>query len=160
MRKAYYSIGIFIAVFFLSAGFYTNYQVSSLKDRLTVLNRTVDRLNAQETDASGSFPRKDALYTFEIYDAATGKLDQQQFQVVSYSSDHIVLRQSQEEEKNFLIKDTDNSVTVYLEDGETVDEYTDIATDSLPEELQAEIKEGKTIPTVDELYSFLENYSS
>ena len=90
MRKAYYSIGIFIAVFFLSAGFYTNYQVSSLKDRLTVLNRTVDRLNVQETDASGSFPRKDALYTFEIYDAATGKLDQQQFQVVSYSSDHIV----------------------------------------------------------------------
>lgn len=160
MRKAYYSIGIFIAVFFLSAGFYTNYQVSSLKDQVGVLNRTIDRMNAQKTDASGQFPRKDAMYTFETYDTSTGGMEQQQFQVVSYSSDHIVLRQSKEEEKNFLLKDTENTVTVYLEDGETVYEYTDIATDSLPEELQAEMKSGKTIPTVDELYSFLENYSS
>ncbi len=64
MRKAYYSIGIFIAVFFLSAGFYTNYQVSSLKDRLTVLNRTVDRLNAQETDASGELSQKGCTVYF------------------------------------------------------------------------------------------------
>ena len=49
---------------------------------------------------------------------------------------------------------------MYLSDKETVYEFTEIPVNDLPEEIQQEIATGKYIPTVKELYAFLENYSS
>lgn len=51
-------------------------------------------------------------------------------------------------------------INIYLADQETLYEYTDITIDSLPEELQAEICTGKGMANEQELYDFLENYSS
>ena len=42
----------------------------------------------------------------------------------------------------------------------TVYEYTDISLEGLPENLQKEIQNGKYIETSENLYGFLENYSS
>ncbi len=39
-------------------------------------------------------------------------------------------------------------------------EHTNIPLESLPQELQAEVLLGKTLSGAEELYSFLENYSS
>ena len=51
-------------------------------------------------------------------------------------------------------------VNIYLADKESIYEYTDITIDSLPEDLQLEICTGKGIADEQELYDFLENYSS
>ena len=51
-------------------------------------------------------------------------------------------------------------MAVYEKDRETLYEPTGIAVDTLPEALQAEIRQGKYLKTHEELYSFLENYSS
>ncbi|MBR4999103.1 MAG: hypothetical protein IKY10_04400 [Clostridia bacterium] len=47
-----------------------------------------------------------------------------------------------------------------MSDRETVYEYTDILVSELPYVLQNEIKNGKYIENMQELYGFLENYSS
>lgn len=51
-------------------------------------------------------------------------------------------------------------VVVYLSDRQTIYEMTEIPLSDLPEEVQQEISAGKYIGTKDELYGFLENYSS
>ena len=51
-------------------------------------------------------------------------------------------------------------VAVYLCDRTTIYEMTDIPLTELPEEVQQEVAEGKYISTAEELYAFLENYSS
>ena len=64
------------------------------------------------------------------------------------------------EEKAYFLKEEDGLVVVYEEDGQTVYEKTGIAVDSLPEDLQEELKAGKRVKNNRELYSFLENFSS
>ena len=51
-------------------------------------------------------------------------------------------------------------MVVYLSDRETIYEMTEIPLNSLPEQVQTEVEAGKFIETVNELYGFLENYSS
>ena len=68
----------------------------------------------------------------------------------------------QAETKNysyFLVEEF-GYVNIYLSDKESIYEYTEIPVNSLPEELQQEICIGKGIETEQELYDFLENYSS
>lgn len=60
----------------------------------------------------------------------------------------------------FFLKDQDGFVLVYEGDKTTVYEPTGIALEGLPQKLRQEIKEGKYLKTYEELYSFLENYSS
>ena len=52
------------------------------------------------------------------------------------------------------------TVSVYYADGETLYEETGIAVAALPELLRMEVRMGKPLKTIQELYSFLENYSS
>ncbi len=42
----------------------------------------------------------------------------------------------------------------------TIYEFTEIPLSDLPEEVRQEIAQGKQIATAEELYAFLENYSS
>ncbi len=67
---------------------------------------------------------------------------------------------SMEEEVNYYLVEEYGRVNIYLADRETIYEYTGIPIDSLPEELQMEICTGKAIANEQELYDFLENYSS
>ena len=63
-------------------------------------------------------------------------------------------------EQLFCLKVLNGYIAVYLEDGETIYEYTDIKVQELPIEMQQELKSGKYIEGLDKLYGFLENYSS
>ena len=48
----------------------------------------------------------------------------------------------------------------YLSDKKTAYEYTDILYDELPATIREEIRNGKYMESTEELYGFLENYSS
>lgn len=63
-------------------------------------------------------------------------------------------------EQVFWLKARNGFVVVFLEDGESVYEYTDIRLTSLPENLQEEIRRGKRMVGIEKVYGFLENYTS
>lgn len=63
-------------------------------------------------------------------------------------------------EECYYIKATDGYVTVYMADQETVYEYTTIPVKELPEDIQKQLKNGKKVQTMGQVYGFLENYSS
>ena len=60
----------------------------------------------------------------------------------------------------YLLLAEDGYVAVYHADGKTFFSSTDILLIKLPEDLQAEIQEGKYITSEEQLYNFLESYSS
>ena len=60
----------------------------------------------------------------------------------------------------FVLKELNGFVAVYLQDESTIYEYTNIIVNTLPPDVIKEIKNGKKIHTLEELYGFLENYSS
>ena len=60
----------------------------------------------------------------------------------------------------YYLHERNGYVVVYKNDHKTIFEYTDIIYEELPEHLQTEIKNGKYVKDLDELYGFLENYSS
>lgn len=60
----------------------------------------------------------------------------------------------------FYLCEEHGYITVYLSDKKTVFEYTSIDINDLPSDLMKEIKNGKYMEDIEELYSFLESYSS
>lgn len=60
----------------------------------------------------------------------------------------------------FILKDCDGYLAVYLIAQDAVYMYTDITMDTLPKSLQEEISAGKTFSDTEELFQFLETYSS
>lgn len=60
----------------------------------------------------------------------------------------------------YVIVEEEGYLLVYMQDLETIYMYTDIRLAELSEELQEEIRRGKTFSDLWELYAFLENYSS
>jgi len=68
--------------------------------------------------------------------------------------------QADTEHVSYYLVEEFGYVNIYLADQESIYEYTDISIDSLPEDLQVEICTGKGIASEQELYDFLENYSS
>ena len=60
----------------------------------------------------------------------------------------------------YYLQDQNGYVIVYLFDQKTVYECTSIRMDSLPSQLRDEILDTKYIENTEELYGFLENYSS
>lgn len=85
------------------------------------------------------------------------------FELISFSKDRIVLRKTfqppAKDYKYYLIEEN-GYITVYYMDKKTVYEYTDIQVEILPEEIQKKIKSGNYITDIQQLYNFLENYSS
>lgn len=65
-------------------------------------------------------------------------------------------------EKNaeYLLKELNGYVIVYLSDEKTVYEVTEISIAELPKEIQNKLREGIKFHSINELYAFLENYSS
>lgn len=60
----------------------------------------------------------------------------------------------------FVVTEEEGFLTVYLDDTDTVYMYTGIASASLPIDLQQEISNGKIFSNLEDLYRFLESYSS
>ncbi len=74
-----------------------------------------------------------------------------------------VVEPEAEEEKaaeGFVLLEEGGFVSVYQADRKTHYSSTGILVEELPIELQEEIREGKVIEGEEQLYSFLENYSS
>ena len=65
-----------------------------------------------------------------------------------------------EKNSEYLLKELNGYVIVYLGDEKTVYEVTEISVADLPEEVQSQIREGIRLYSTNELYAFLENYSS
>lgn len=64
------------------------------------------------------------------------------------------------ETPRFFVAVYQNRMIVYLEDKKTVYEYTNIDTNELPLELRAKLSDGFFLNGEEELYHFLESYSS
>lgn len=60
----------------------------------------------------------------------------------------------------YYLMEVNGYVVVYLSDKVTPYEYTAIAYDELPPTVRTEVRNGKYIESPEELYGFLENYSS
>lgn len=71
----------------------------------------------------------------------------------------IPLGENGEVYKYYLIEEF-GFINIYCDDLETVYEYTEIEMKDLPQELQDEISKGKGVLNEQELFDFLENYSS
>lgn len=84
------------------------------------------------------------------------------YELVSYSGQEVHLRKTYKKENHsgFVVKSFNGMVVILNRDGKTVYEYTEINIGTLPEDLQEKIEEGFVIETEEELYGFLENYSS
>lgn len=60
----------------------------------------------------------------------------------------------------YYLFEVNGYIVVYLSDRQTPYEYTDIHYEELPDLIRQEIRNGKYIANTEELYGFLENYSS
>ena len=74
--------------------------------------------------------------------------------------DSISTKGAAEKTESYYLMNLHGYVTVYYEDKYTIYELTEIPVDSLPAEVQGELLNGKYIETTEELYAFLQNYSS
>ena len=60
----------------------------------------------------------------------------------------------------YYLKELNGYVAVYRADGTSLYETTNIPVEALPDDLRADLDKGRYRETPEELYGFLENYSS
>lgn len=89
-------------------------------------------------------------------------VDRQKEEIESdLKQDSVQMTEGNAEKNNgYYLMQRDGFVIVCLQDKKTVYEYTSIEVTELPVTLQNEIKNGKYVESLQELYGFLENYSS
>ena len=111
--------------------------------------------------------REQLLGELEAYDGNPALSDLkkgfQNSELSSFSRERVVVckyYRPEPEEKGFYLMVADHFVIVYEEDKKTIHTNTDILLEDLSEELQSEIIRGKYIENEQELYNFLESYSS
>ena len=159
MKRVIYGIGLFLAFLFLGAGFFLSYQVADLREKMAQLQESSGQALQQVSVLDSS---KDQELVFETYEE--GNLLRNRYRITAYGPEQIVLRQEEEEntetDQELLLKVEDGCINVYEKESGKVFEHTNIPLESLPQELQAEVLLGKTLSGAEELYSFLENYSS
>ncbi len=157
MKRIICGVGCFLVVIFFSAGFLFTYQITDLKERIYDLEETNASAKQQ---ASVPINNKNKTFILEHYE--NGKLQKESFKISSYGTDKVVFRQEEVEpqKEGYKLHVEEGYIVVYENSGNQVFEYTDIPLEALPKELQSEILLGKQIETIDELYNFLENYSS
>lgn len=111
--------------------------------------------------------RQQFVKEMELYQQAPSLKDQElgivSVEVVSFSRERVIIRKNyifKELCTSFYLVNEKNFVVVYCDDLKTVYMNTNITLDSLPDELKQEIIQNKYIGTEEELYNFLESYSS
>lgn len=84
------------------------------------------------------------------------------YELVSYNDNHICFRKTfrKQEYNGYYAQSFNGTIVILNGDGKTVYEYTQITIDSLPEDLQKQVLEGYPLDSEEELYNFLENYST
>lgn len=83
-------------------------------------------------------------------------------ELTAFSKDRVAVCKYYREKtpKHFYLKVADHFIIVCEEDGQTLYMNTDILLERLPDSLQREIMAGKPVASEEELYLFLESYSS
>lgn len=83
-------------------------------------------------------------------------------ELTAFSKDRVAVCKyyKEQEPKGFYLMVADHFIVVYEEDRSTLYMNTDILLERLPDSLQREIVEGKFVAGEEELYLFLESYSS
>lgn len=83
-------------------------------------------------------------------------------ELTAFSKDRVAVCKYYKEKapQGFYLMVADHFIVVYEEDRSTLYMNTDILLDRLPDSLQREIMEGKFVASEEELYLFLESYSS
>lgn len=111
--------------------------------------------------------RQQFVKEMELYQQSPSLKDQElgivSVEVVSFSKERVIIRKNyifKELCTSFYLVNEKNYVVVYCDDLKTVYMNTNITLDSLPDELKQEIIQNKYIGTEEELYNFLESYSS
>lgn len=84
------------------------------------------------------------------------------YKMISYNGNEITLRKTfkSPESKGFYAKSFNGLIVILKSDQKTVYEYTQISLASLPEDMRDDILNGYYLETEEELYSFLENFTS
>lgn len=83
-------------------------------------------------------------------------------ELTAFSKDRVAVCKyyKEQEPQKFYLMVADHFIVVYEEDRSTLYMNTDILLEQLPDTLQREIMEGKLVASEEELYLFLESYSS
>lgn len=163
MKRVIYGVGFFLVMLFLCTGFLLSYQITQLRDRMYDLEESSKEAEKQ-VSAMAEARNQDLI--FERYE--DGVLKKECYRIMAYGADRVVLRQETDEKEEaasrentgFVLKVENGYVVVYKKDGQEVFEHTNIPLESLPAELQSQVLLGKAVDSTDDLYSFLENYSS
>lgn len=93
-------------------------------------------------------------------ESAKKRAEKQQEAVMEEAGSAVKADGSALKEGCYYLMEVNGYVVVYLSDRKTAYEYTDILYDELPAVVRDEIRNGKYIESTEELYGFLENYSS
>ncbi len=132
-----------------------------------VLHHTVVETTWRLPDKYVGMNREQFLQAMEVYENFPPLTELERgfvgLEVLSFSRERVVVRMDYkfvQPSTSFYLAVYDNNVVVYLEDMHTVYIETDISLDSLPPHLQQNIIDMMWIRDEEELYSFLENYSS
>lgn len=84
-------------------------------------------------------------------------------ELMEFTSESVTIRKTYSKKnmpRTFYLVDTDGEVSILREDKKTLYDRTEIKTESLSQELREEIKDGIKIMGADELYDFLETFTS
>ncbi len=87
------------------------------------------------------------------------------FEIIEFSNKEVILRKTYNNTntftgRQFYLTFENDYIVVYLGNKTTLYDYTGISRNSLPDNVANEIQQGKYVDSVEELYEFLENYSS
>lgn len=97
-------------------------------------------------------------YNYRMERAVSGQ--EQSADPESVAAEGEAVEDTDSEKDRYYLCELHGFVVVYLDDRKTIYEMTEIRVTDLPEEVQNEIAEGKLIGSEEDLYAFLENYSS
>lgn len=116
--------------------------------------RTFFVLGAGLLIAGGSY------WNYTVQRQEEAKLAKEKQQIEATKEDDTRETVSEKKSYEYVIVNEDGYLTVYEKDLKTVFLHTDISYEELPEELRQKVGNGYPIRTPEELYDFLENYSS
>lgn len=133
----------------------------------------VDLINGTVQESEESIPvkyigldREALVQELEAYDSNPPLTELEQgfetIELTAFSKDRVVICKYYKLEKDtgYYLMVADHFIVVYREDKKTLYMNTDILLENLNDALQAEIMQGKYVETEEELYNFLESYSS
>lgn len=144
----------------------------SVETEYVLEERDIDGKTTVETkwklpDKYVGMNRDQFLEAMELYEAFPPLSEMERgfvsLEVLSFSRERVVVQMNYryiQPSMGFYLAVYNNEVLVYLEDRETVYIETEIMLEQLPEPLQQEIIDMKWLENEEELYDFLETYSS